>query len=76
MNSSDLTPEQCKIIGDRLRPILRYLHALRNRVQQQAFPQDDKVRRLVEAAHDNVHHLSVELHYLGIRSGVGRPSRD
>jgi len=51
MGSRDLTAEQCRITGEQLAPILRYLHRLHNRVQQQAFPKEDRMRQLVEAAH-------------------------
>jgi hypothetical protein len=60
MDSSELTPEQCRIIGDRLAPIQRYLHALVERTRQQAFPQDDKVRQLAEQAHTAIHSLRVD----------------
>ena len=75
MDSSDLTREQCKILQEQLAPAHRYLHALNERIRQQAFPKDDKVRQLVETAYNAVFGLSVELHYLSIESAVGRPPR-
>lgn len=66
MDSSDLTKEQCEQIYGRLGPIQLYLHALHERVRQNAFPQDDALRQLVEQADKAVHSLRVELHSLGI----------
>jgi hypothetical protein len=76
MDSRDLTPEQCRKLQQQLRPSLLYLHALLERCRQQAFPTDDKVRQLAEAAHDAVFSLNVELHYLSCEHGVGRLSRE
>jgi hypothetical protein len=75
MDSTDLTPQQCQQINDRLAPIQRYLHALHERVRQNAFPPQDKVRQLVEQADNAVHALRVELHYLSVEHGVGRRER-
>jgi hypothetical protein len=76
MDSRDLTCEQARILRERLMPTQRFLHALHERVHQQAFPPDDKVRQLVDAAYEAVFALSVELHYLSVRSGVGREERE
>ena len=72
MNSRDLTAEQAKQTRQQLLPSLRYLAALRNRVQQCGFPADDPLRQRVEQAHDAVHRLTIELHYLSCNGGVGR----
>jgi hypothetical protein len=76
MDSSNLTPEQCRLIRDQLGPIQRYLHALLERTRQQAFPADDNVRHVTETAYNAVHELSVELHYLSVPHGVGRPPKE
>jgi hypothetical protein len=76
MDSSDLTPEQCRSIGEKLAPMLRYLHALNERVRQQAFPLDDKFRLEVEAAYNAIHGLTVTVQYLSCEHGVyGKPRR-
>lgn len=75
MDSNDLTAEQCKILQGQLAPSQRYLHDLLERIRQNAWPKEDKVRQLVETAHDAVFALNVELHYLSIGSGVGRQPR-
>jgi hypothetical protein len=75
MDSADLTPDQARILREQLAPTHRYLAALRERMVQQAWPADDKVRRLVETAYNAVFELSVELHYLSVEHGVGRPPR-
>lgn len=55
--------------------MMLYLHALVERTRQQAFPADDRVRHLAETAYNAVHGLTVELHYLSVGHGVGKPAR-
>jgi hypothetical protein len=53
--------------------MLRYVGRLRDRMEKRAFPKDDELYRLVVQAHDDIHRLSVTLHYLTCE-GVGRSS--
>jgi len=75
MDSGHLTAEQCEILQRQLAPSQRYLHHLLERIRQQAWPKEDKVRQLVETAHNAVFALNVELHYLSQDHGVGRPPK-
>jgi hypothetical protein len=75
MDSSDLNRRQCEQIRSKLLPMLRYLHALNERIRRQAFPPNDEVRILAEDAEDAIRGLVVELHYLGVGHGVGRPQK-
>jgi hypothetical protein len=76
MESGDLTRQQCEQVRAKLLPMLRYLHALNERIRRQAFPPNDEVRVLAEEAEEAVRGLVVELHYLGIGHGVGRRPRN
>jgi hypothetical protein len=40
------------------------------------FPPGDPLFVLVSRAYDSLQRLSVELHYMSCRSGVGRPSSE
>jgi hypothetical protein len=53
-------------------PGLRYLVRLRSRMERAGFLPDDPLFQLVSKAYDAVQHLSVHLHYLSCKSGVGR----
>ncbi len=75
MTSDDLTPDQLRKISDRVRGLLGYLHRLRSRMQDNGFPLDDDLYRLVTDAEDVVHRLSVDVHYRSCGSGVGRKPR-
>jgi hypothetical protein len=75
MNTDDLTTDQAKQLQARIGPMLGYLYRLRSRMDKRGFPRDDELRQLVERAYESVHRLSVELHYLSCKSGVGRPPR-
>jgi hypothetical protein len=72
MDSNDLTKDQTEQLLARIWPMLRYLKRLRDRMERRSFPKEDKLYRLVARIHDDVHHLSVSLHYLTC-NGVGRP---
>jgi hypothetical protein len=54
--------------------MLRYLKRLRDRMEKRSFPIDDKLYRIVARIHDDMHHLSVTLHYPTCDGGVGQPS--
>jgi hypothetical protein len=75
MDSRDLSTEQCEIMGDRLGPYLRYLHRVKRRMEARGFPMTDDLFQATNAAYDAAHGLTVSLHYLSCKSGVGRPAR-
>ena len=43
--------------------MLGYLHRLKGRMESEAFPVADDLYRLVDAAEDSMHRLSVRVHY-------------
>ena len=76
MDSHDLSTEQCEIMGDRLGPYLRYLHRVKRRMEARGFPMTDELFQATNAAYDAAHGLTVSLHYLSCKSGVGRPAKE
>ena len=74
MNSDDLSKQQAEQLLAKVWPMLRYVKRLKDRMEKRAFPKDDELYRLVARTHDDLHHLSVTLHYLTC-DGVGRQSR-
>ena len=58
MNADDITFEQAKLLGERIRPMLRYLHQLRARMDKRHFGPQDPLRLKVERAIDAMHELS------------------
>ncbi len=66
MNTDELTPEQAKRIYDALWPSLNYLARLKRRIDGQAFPLDDPLRREVEHAHAAMQALCVRLNYMAV----------
>jgi hypothetical protein len=75
MDSSLLTTEQAKVLCEQVRRHLAYLRKLHNRMVERGFPPDDKLMQLTEHAYDATHALSVELHYLTCKCGVGQQTR-
>lgn len=72
MDFRQITVEQAAKVREQLLPSLRHLQALRNRLQQRGFLPDDRLRQLVEQAHDAVHRLTIDLHYRSVKGGVCR----
>ena len=75
MHSGDLQPWQAEKIKNSLAPHLGYLHRLQRRMEQVGFPPTDPLYQLVSRAYDATHQVSVEIHNLSCRSGVGRNRR-
>jgi len=73
MNSSKLTTAQAARLHRALYPHLNYLCRLRRRMELIGFPSGDPLFVLVSPAYDSLQRLSVEVHYMSCRSGVGRP---
>ena len=69
-----LTPEQARTIHDAIGPAVGYLWRLNDRAFTTGLDvRDPKLGRLIRAARDALHALSIELHYQGCGYGVGRP---
>src|SRR5262245_559559 len=64
------------VSGKALRPSLNYIGRRRRRLEQVGFVPSDPLYKLVSWAYDALHALSVELHYLSMKQGVGKPARD
>jgi hypothetical protein len=67
-----ITPEQARILSLTVGRYLNYLGRLRRRMELRGFTPTMPLYQLVNDAYDKTHALSVELHYLGCESGVGR----
>ena len=69
-----LSPDQAGTIGKALGPAHGYLFRLVGRMDRTNLRlRDPKLYRLVRAAEDAMHSLTVELHYQNCGHGVGRP---
>jgi hypothetical protein len=44
-------------------------------MEKRGFPPNDELLKLTVAAYNAMHSLTVELHYMGCGSGVGRESK-
>jgi hypothetical protein len=75
MRSDQLTDAQIGMIAEKIRPMLRYLSKLENRILEQNFPEDDRLLVLVRAARTAFQGLHMELHYLTC-DNIGRPPRE
>jgi len=58
-----------------LRAALGYLCRLRERMEKRGFPPNDKLLKLIVAAYNAMHSLTVELQYMSCESAVGRPTK-
>ena len=74
MKSTDLQKWQIARIQESVAKGMKYLSKLRGRMDQTFLPADDLFVK-VRAAHDAMHDLCVELHYLSCSRGVGRSER-
>lgn len=54
MNSGDLRLDQLEAMRDALRPKLKYLTAIRNRMTQRGFPEDDHLYRCLRLAQETM----------------------
>ena len=72
VNSSNLTPDQLKQLGEILRRQLNFLGRLRSRMERLGFRPDDRLYLATTEAFNAVHALHVECHYLTCPTGVGR----
>ena len=72
MDSKDLTTEQAQAIRKSLFRLANYLYRLKSRMERVGFRPNDELYLKVKAAYDAVFELSIDLHYRGCSSGVGR----
>jgi hypothetical protein len=75
MDGQSLKRWQLERIQRALQPSMNYLHRLRKRMDHVGFVPDDRLYRHVSEAYDRMYALLVELHYLIVGEGVGRPGR-
>jgi hypothetical protein len=75
MDERDITAEQARAMAAKVSAMLRYLSALKRRLDERHFPPQDRFRKDVERAYDGVHRLWVSLHYMGCGESVGRTRR-
>ena len=66
-----ITHEQAGELNEHLRPMLAYLGRVRNRLQAVGYLPDDPLYRRVNDAYNGMHALTVEVHYLSCKGGVG-----
>lgn len=66
------TWEQLDSIRDRVRPMLGYFSRLENRMEAKGFTPDDRLFQRVLAAQDDLHRVTIKLHYRACDGGVGR----
>ena len=72
-----LTPDQARKIHDALGPATGYLWRLVERMcETDGRLRDPELYRLVTAARNAMHALTVELHYQAVGHRVGRPPAD
>jgi predicted amidophosphoribosyltransferase len=53
-------------------PYVHYLGPLRRRMNSRGFPHADELLRAADKAYNTARDLSITLHYLSCKSGVGR----
>ena len=75
MRSDDLKHWQAARVNDALRPTVAYLGRLKRRMEKRGFPQDERLMVLVAQAEAVMQDLSMELHYVSCKWGVGRKAR-
>ena len=72
VDSKSLKDEQIAAFQAVVLRQLRFLGKVRTRMEQLGFPPNDKLYVLTTNAFNAVHALNVELHYMSVKSGVGR----
>ncbi len=76
MDKDFLLPWQAAQVGRSIGPAFVYLGRLKARLDALGFPPDDALYRAVKTAWDGMYGLTVELHYLACKSGVGRSAKE
>ncbi|HEV8066282.1 MAG TPA: hypothetical protein VGP76_01005 [Planctomycetaceae bacterium] len=70
MDSSDLSPQQCATIRDRLVPLTRLLHKWQHRMRQTDFPIGDPLLLATENAYETAAALATKLHRMADTSEI------
>ena len=70
MDSKDLTREQAKALGDRIRPMLVYVGAVLERMTRRGFSPDDPLLDATSQAFGGLKDMHTLLHYLSCKGGV------
>ena len=70
MDSKDLTTAQAKELGDRVRPMLRYVGAVLERMTRRGFAPDDPLLDAASLAYGGLKDMHTLLHYLSLKRGV------
>jgi hypothetical protein len=71
MTSDDLRQWQIDAIRQRIVPMQRYFNQMIKRLTARGFPREDQLFRDVLEVSKALHQLSVDVHYLGCKRGVG-----
>lgn len=66
---------QAAKMRDALTPCVRLLHKLLRRMEARGFPMSDELLRAGNEAYDASRELTMKLHYLSCKSGVGRSEK-
>jgi len=72
VDSNKLTTVQVRLLSEGLFPRVNYLYRLKTRMEKTGFVPGDPLDLPVCRAHEGIHRLWVEVHYLSCESGVGR----
>ena len=72
MDSKDITTAQAQAISKSLFRLANYLYRLKSRMEQVGFKSNDPLFVKVEAVHDAVFDLSIDLHYHECSGEVAR----
>ena len=73
MDSHDLRPNQAERLGAQVRPMLRYVNRLCERMIRLQFPVNDPLQLAAVKARAAMQDLHMAAHYASCRHGVGRP---
>jgi hypothetical protein len=70
---ANLTQKQAEEFMQRIRPMFHFLHLCRKRLDARGFNPQSTLYAAVAKAFDSQQGLFVELHYLSVERGVGKP---
>jgi hypothetical protein len=76
VTAQSIKTEDARKMHDKLAPAMRYIARLYERMEKVGCPPDDSFRSALTRAYDGMSHLTVELHYMSIKHGAGRPQKE